>query len=225
MDCLLKKKQKNQLGKWACLIGGGPTSIGDMRILKTAQKIYCADGGANIAFQQNFKPDVIIGDGDSISPAAEIAFSDLIVKITDQDTTDFEKCLNYIKDDSLLCFGFIGGRLDHQLAAFSALAKFPQKSVVLIGEDEIVFLCRNGLEIDLPIGSNVALYPLNESRVTSTGLVWETGDIDFTPTGMLGTSNKMAHSHLSLSKVSGSMIVILPRMALNAVMDSMFIAA
>lgn len=220
----MKKEEKNQLGKWACLIGGGPASIGDVRVLKTAQKIFCADGGANIAFQHNFIPDAIIGDGDSISKEAENAFSDLIVKIADQDTTDFEKCLTYIKDDNLLCFGFLGGRIDHQLAAFSALAKFPQKSVVLVGEDEIVFLCRDGLEIDLPIGSNVALFPLNESRVTSTGLVWETGGIDFMPVGMLGTSNKMANSHLSLSKVSGSMIVILPRTALTAIMDAMFIA-
>ena len=89
------------------------------------------------------------------------------------------------------------------------------------GEDEIVFLCRSDLKFDLPKGSNVALYPLNESSVTSTGLVWETGGIDFTPVGMLATSNKMASNHLTLTNVSGSMIAILPRSALSVVMDAL----
>ena len=41
--------------------------------------------------------------------------------IPEQDSTDFDKCLRHIAAPLVLGVGFLGGRVDHELAAFSTL--------------------------------------------------------------------------------------------------------
>ena len=78
--------------------GTPPTRTLARRLAARAELIVAADGGANIALRLGLRPDVIIGDLDSIKPASRKACaSSLIIQVKRQDNTDLEKALDYLR--------------------------------------------------------------------------------------------------------------------------------
>lgn len=60
--------------------------------------LICTDGAANTLEPSILKPDIIIGDMDSISVSPKIRYPEAqIISITDQNTTDFEKLCYFQK--------------------------------------------------------------------------------------------------------------------------------
>ena len=140
-------------GSNVTLIGNGPFNKRDLTIAESlAPFVVAADGGANALYKASIKAEAIIGDMDSVSKETIKLYPlDKRYKIKCQDTTDFEKCLGLIKAPKLLGIGFLEGRLDHQLANLSALVKFPHQKCILIGLNDICFLCPEEFSINLPI--------------------------------------------------------------------------
>jgi thiamine pyrophosphokinase len=94
--------------------------------------IIAADGGANFLADQSISPDLIIGDLDSVSEQKiQNLETQKIIRISNQNTTDLEKVLFNTQSPLTLGIGFLGSRIDHELAALSALAKFRIKKLFL----------------------------------------------------------------------------------------------
>ena len=81
-------------------------------------------------------------------------------RVAEQDTTDLEKCLYSVEAPLFIGLGFLGGRIDHHLAAMNALVRYPGTPVVLVGDGELCFLCPELLELDLDAGTRVSLFPM-----------------------------------------------------------------
>ena len=65
-------------------------------LLQKSSFIVCADGGANKARELGIRPDVIIGDLDSISPQRQSSFPMLNnTRSKARYSTDLEKALDY----------------------------------------------------------------------------------------------------------------------------------
>ena len=87
-------------------------------------------------------PDFLIGDMDSIDPLLWDKLRDngktKIIKISEQDTTDFEKALNFISTQlniqRIIALNAFGGRIDHTLANLNILVKYPQLQITLMNE-------------------------------------------------------------------------------------------
>jgi len=124
--------------------------------------------------------------------------------------------LRHIETPLVIGVGFMAGRLDHQLAVLNGLVGNPDKRCVLIGAQDIVFLAPPVLELDLPVGSRISLFPMARMRGTSQGLRWAIEDVDFAPDGRIGTSNEIS-GPLRLSFEAATMLVILPVAALAVV--------
>ena len=76
----------------------------------------------------------VIGDMDSLRGSGRLRAAGVaIFEVGEQDTTDLEKCLYSVEAPLYIGLGFLGGRIDHHLAAMNALVKYPGKPVVLIG--------------------------------------------------------------------------------------------
>jgi len=101
-------------------------------------------------------PDAIIGDMDSIR--SDIDESVTTVSIAEQNSTDLEKALRSIDAPLLLGIGFLGGRLDHTLAAMHALVAAADRKVILIGAEDVVFAAPLAWRV-APIHSNFILSP------------------------------------------------------------------
>ncbi|MDQ7071484.1 MAG: thiamine diphosphokinase [Rhodobacterales bacterium] len=199
------------------LVGGGPCDDRDIRMaVEIAPIVVAADGGAGRALACDLMPKAVIGDLDSIDQGTRRRLGRRVHRIAEQDTTDFDKALRHIIAPLVIGVGFSGGRLDHQLAVLNGLVGNPDKRCVLIGAQDIVFLAPSVLELDLPVGSRISLFPMARMRGTSQGLRWAIDGVDFAPDGRIGTSNEVS-GPVRLSFEAATMLVILPVAALAVV--------
>jgi thiamine pyrophosphokinase len=175
------------------LLGAGLSAISDLDFMcSIAPLLVAADGGANVAIAAGRLPDVVIGDFDSLDAATRVAIpAERLHHVAEQDSTDFEKCLQRITAPLILALGFTGARIDHELAVWNVLARRMDRRCIVIGGEDIVFVAPPRLELDLAPGTRVSLFPI-------------------APGGRSGTSNE-ALGPVRMTFDGGAMLVILPR--------------
>lgn len=196
------------------LLGGAEVASRHLRALvDSPYPLICADGGANTAVEFGLKPEMIIGDMDSFSGQ----FDGEVLHLSEQNTTDFEKCLYSVKAPLYIGYGFLGGRVDHQLTALSVLVRYPDRKVILFGDDDICFCCPKQFEMDLPKGTRVSVFPLSDTKMRSSGLKWPLNGIDMSPSTRTGTSNQANGQPIQLMLDQGDAVVILPVRFFDAV--------
>lgn len=207
------------------VIGGGLVTPEDLAVaLRVAPTLVAADGGADRAFALGMPPDWVIGDLDSISDSARSRMRpDRVLHISEQDSTDFSKCLTRIDAPFVVAVGFAGLRLDHTLAALTTLIRAEHPRVILLASDDIAFPAPRRLTLPLMPGTRVSLYPMGPARGTSSGLEWPIDGIDFSPAGRVGTSNR-ANGLISL-QIEGPMLILLPRDCLPTALNGLGLGA
>jgi thiamine pyrophosphokinase len=203
------------------LVGAGPI---DPRHLEAALAIapvaVAADGGGDLALPGGRRFRAVIGDMDSLADPERLRAAGVPVHpIPEQETTDLEKCLYSVEAPLFVGLGFLGGRIDHHLAAMNALVKFASVPVVLIGGEDLCFLCPPEFAIDLAAGTRVSLFPMGPVRGRSEGLLWPIDGLAFDPTGRIGTSNAATGGVVRIEFDAPRMLVILPVDLLEPVVD------
>ena len=173
-------------------LGGGESLGPDVAdSLTVAPMLVAADGGADRALELGLMPDAVIGDFDSLSSRARSLIpSDRLHRIAEQDSTDFGKCLMYVRAPFYLALGFTGMRLDHTLATLSYVARHDHQRVVVVGDQDIAFLAPPELQLDLPKGERISLFPFGAASGRSEGMRWPVDGLEFAPNGVIGTSNE-----------------------------------
>lgn len=142
------------------------------------KRIIAADGAANKLMLMGIKPEIVIGDLDSYDKKLNLP----TVMISDQNSTDFEKCLKYSKKTStnsaLIC-GINGGNLDHILnnVAIALNNNCSFYSPPILG---IIITENSSKEIYLDINTKISIIGI-KSIINSEGLKWELNDeeLDF----------------------------------------------
>lgn len=201
------------------LIGAGQLGTSDLKdALSHAPDVVAADGGVQAALAAELTPLAIIGDLDSaVVPDPD---RHLLHFVDDQNTTDFDKALAAVDAPLILAVGFGGGRLDHALANFSALARAPHRRTIIVTECDVAFLCPPEIALPLINGDRVSLYPLAQVRVDGTGLVWPLERLLLDPLGRLGTSNA-ATGPVTVAVDVPALLVILPRERLGLAISAL----
>ena len=201
------------------LVGGGEVGAGDMDLANSfSSRFVAADGGAEAIVHSGRTPEAVIGDFDSLPAALRRSLPvEACFPIAEQDSTDFEKCLRNVRAPVVLGVGFLGRRLDHQLAALSVLMRYAHVCCILIGAHEVVLHAPPALRLPMRAGEPVSVFPLVPVRARSTGLQWSLDGLDLRPDGMIGTSNRST-GDLDLAFDAPGMIVMLPRTALPDLM-------
>ena len=192
------------------LVGGGPVGAAALaRARGFAPRIVAADSGAGRLLRLGVLPEAVIGDMDSISPATRARLQGRLFPIAEQETTDFDKALRLIAAPFVLGLGFAGARLDHSLAVLNGLLRHPDRRCLILGPQDVTFLCPPDLRLDLPPGTRLSLFPMGRVTGSSTGLRWPIDGLDFAPDGMIGTSNEVTGPvHLGFD--APKMLVIVP---------------
>lgn len=199
------------------LLGGGAVNSATLsHCLSLAPELVAADGGADQALEMGHVPVVVAGDMDSVSDRArKVIGADRFVDTPDQNRTDFHKTLDLIDAPVVLGVGFMGKRLDHELACYNTLVRLPEKRVILVGEVDICFHLSAPLTMSLPIGTRFSLFPMAKVKVSGTGLVWPVEDLEMSPWGMIGTSNETNATKVTVEADGPGLLVILPRAQLT----------
>ena len=203
------------------LVGGGPLTRAMLdEALAVAPVPVAADGAADRLTAWGIEPAAVIGDMDSIGNlAAWQARGTPVVHLADQDSTDFEKCLEVTEAPFYIGAGFTGGRVDHMLAVFHAMLARSDKQVVLLGEEDAIALVPPGREVALELeeGAVVSLYPLLGATGTlSEGLEWSVDGLTLAPGLRVGTSNRAVSGPVRLAFDGPGVLVLLERRYLGA---------
>jgi len=181
--------------------------------------IICCDGGVRHLQQTGVKPDVIIGDMDSIDPAQLESYSRQDIKIikypASKDFTDTELALDYainLKPEAIYIWGALGGRLDHTLSNVFFLEKTKALTIktYLIDEYCEVFLLNGDVTINESAGQTVSLIALSPQveGITLRGFLYPLDDAMLRMGESLAVSNIINGDEAKISMRSGSLLVI-----------------
>lgn len=204
------------------LVGAGNVSASDIDLARRpGWRVVAADGGAARCLGAGILPEVVIGDLDSLGrEARESLAPGRVVRVAEQETTDFEKCLERVAAPVIVAVGFAGPRIDHTLAVCTSLLRHPALPVIVLGEADLIFHAPRELSLDLAPGTRVSLYPLRQVTGRSEGLRWPIDGIAFAPDGRIGTSNE-ALGAVRITLDGPGMLAITPRAALESVLGAL----
>lgn len=197
--------------------------------------LVCADAGADRLRRlesvgingtvNKYLPDAIVGDLDSISSDTAAYYEGKGVKVVkdpDQYSTDFTKCLKWLrqewtkrKQDSnsildVVVLGGLGGRVDqgfsqiHHLYLASSDKELLRGRIYLLSEQSLTFVLADAMNtISIEPGyfeENIGIIPvLGLSRLTTKGLEWDVEDWPTEFGGQVSTSNHIRASTLEVT--------------------------
>ncbi|WP_348539703.1 thiamine diphosphokinase [Ruegeria sp. HKCCSP346] len=188
-------------------------------MLNRVTSVVAADGGAAVLTESGRIPDAVIGDFDSLDKATKAKIpSDRLFAIREQDSTDFDKALRNVQAPLVLGAGFLGGRLDHQLAVLNVLVRRQEQTCILLGAHEVVFHAPRQIRLPVLPGDVVSLFPMRPVTGRSTGLEWPIDGLRLQPDDRVGTSNR-ALSVVELQMDGPGLLVMVPRAALDPLMQ------
>ncbi|UWQ78001.1 thiamine diphosphokinase [Leisingera sp. S132] len=202
------------------LVGGGELAAGALaEALALAPVLAAADGGAAAALAAGHVPRAVIGDFDSLPEEVRVQLPpEVLHPVAEQDSTDFDKALRMIAAPAVLAVGFLGARVDHQLAAFSTLVQGHETPCVLVGETEVIFHLTRAVALPARAGEVISLFPMQEVQGRSEGLEWPIEGLRMSPMGRIGTSNR-AVGPVRLEAEGPGLLAIVPRRLLADVLS------
>ena len=161
----------------------------------------------------------VIGDMDSL--ASPVPDGTARIEVSGQDDTDLEKALARVEAPLILGTGFLGGRLDHTLAALHALVADP-RPILLLGEEDVALGLGETWRATLVPGDRLSVFPLRDVRaVGSKGLRWELDGLRLRAGERIGTSNEVASAEVAIWMRGRGAVLVLPRPRLDAAMASL----
>lgn len=202
----------------AVIIGNGEIKDYDFIAgkLRKGDYIICADGGYRHAVKLGIKPDVLIGDMDSIGD--ESYDGEIINLPVRKDFTDSEVCVKYVllKDfDEILMLGFIGTRLDHtitNLMLLKQIAESGKKGKIIDEHNEIYFALEENI-IYGKKGDLLSLIPFGGdlNGITVSGLDYPLENETLIFGESRGVSNVMTSGKCTVNIGGGSGLIIKSR--------------
>ena len=151
------------------------------------------DGGLAHFRALKVVPDLLLGDLDSVSDDdrnwAEAGGCE-VIELPSQESSDLAKAMahmNHIGRTRVTIIGAAGGRADHQLAIWGALADAPGELDISIhlGGD-MGLRCCDRLELGMEAGTLLSLFALRSATVSLSGARWplERERIQFSDRGL-----------------------------------------
>ena len=195
------------------------------RMAEDGFPVIAADGGANRLSQNGINPMAIIGDLDSLDITPEEKKRTKIIQLTEQDSTDFEKCLYSVEAPLFIAFGFTGKRLDHTLATIHCMSKYhASKNLLLLGEEDVSFIQCGNFCASIGPKRFFSIYPLMPIRFShSEGLEFPLGGLEFEIGANIATSNRTTSNNIlicpSPEYQHTPYLVSLPREQLEKLID------
>lgn len=180
--------------------------------------IICADGGADLALDENVTPDVVVGDCDSISIESRQELEKRGVKFItyprEKDFTDAELAVQHAIDHGFLriiIVGLLGDRLDHMMANIFFLARISQAiDICILEKDQEIRFVDTSMQIYGHKGDEVSLIPVQSDckGISTKGLRYSLLDADLLAGSTRGISNVMLSSQAKVSLKQGVLMVV-----------------
>ena len=215
----------------AVIVGNGqfPKKEYPLYLLESADYVVCCDGALD-TYLRHFsgrnlrRPDVVVGDMDSLSKKTAERFRDIAVKIDEQETNDQSKAFHYILEhfpdvDTIHILGATGKREDHTIGNLSLLMEYAREMgrqdcgrtvfVDIVSDWSTAFAITDSCTLDVGEGRSVSIIcPDNSLNIKSEGLVWPTDNVVFDNLWQ-ATLNRASADRISLTFSHPSIALII----------------
>jgi thiamine pyrophosphokinase len=197
-----------------CFIAGALTFDNQIKP-DNCDLVIAADAGYNTLLKTGIKPDLIVGDFDSIKSGVPSG-TNVIRHPVMKDDTDMLLAVRLGLERGYREFHIYGGlgeRLDHTLANIQVLNFIAENGGrgFLYGRDETITVIKNG-EISFPARKNgfISVFAMGgDARgVNLKGLLYPLANAILTPSYPLGVSNEFTGTEAAVSAENGTLIVI-----------------
>ena len=196
-----------------CLNGILPNKDIIQKFIQKKLPIIAADGAANTLKNLNIIPSTIIGDLDSIDKNLDFENAQ-IIHVQDQNYTDFEKCLNYIRKHTLfptLVLGINGGEIDHVIDNINKFIKYSAHIPMVFFDMPNKW----GITIDKNLSMNskrsntISIFPfIPNTHIKSEGLHWELDSTDHHIFKNTSTRNKAEKQKININSSDEKVLVV-----------------
>jgi thiamine pyrophosphokinase len=176
---------------------------------ESADVILAADGGANYLVELGLRPDIAVGDFDSISPDAKAAAKTLI-HIEDQNYSDCDKLLRLVSENgwrAVTLIGAEGGRVDHVLGILQSAAR-ADVGVFIAYRQQFGAILRGPVRASFKVAGKFSLMSIYDCHgVDLTGARWPLEGAEFSIRSGSSLSNE-AEERIEVSIESGAAILL-----------------
>lgn len=213
----------------ALIFGNGayPSRMFSAALKDEADLIIAADGAMNTLRQLGVRPDVLVGDMDSIDAELLEQLEQENVEILkfakEKDQTDIEIAIDEAVSrgaDTILLTGVSGNRIDHGLANLMLLERIRKAGArgEIREEQDRLFLVEGNPKkdtyLDLPVGTTLSVLPFSDTveGVTLEGLQYPLRDARLSHDHAgLGISNQVVSSPVKIHADRGNLLVDIVR--------------
>lgn len=160
--------------------GDFPTHPALLKLLTDAPLLLCCDGAADACVAHGYMPHLVVGDGDSLSPALRANPAVNLVIETEQETNDLTKAVNLCRRRGLqhiIILGATGKREDHTLGNISLLMDYGEDLHVLMLTDAGVFVpATNAIDAVVTPGTQLSVFNFGAVGLRGEGLRYPLSD-------------------------------------------------
>ncbi|RAP78233.1 thiamine diphosphokinase [Paenibacillus montanisoli] len=197
-----------RLGRWA------------IELIRPGDMLIGADAGAMFLVEHGLRPDIALGDFDSVTPQQlayirEKSGETLDYDPVDKDYTDTELAWRLAlskQPKELLMLGALGTRFDHSLANVHLLRMAQRQGTAAMIRDDrnCIQLATDRITLANKGFAYVSLLPLSEqvTGITLTGFQYPLHDATLEIGQSLGISNKLLGQEGSIEVKQGMLLVI-----------------
>jgi thiamine pyrophosphokinase len=173
--------------------------------------IYCTDGAYNSVKELGIGIEAVIGDMDSIDSA--ISPKPKLITMEDQEYTDFEKAIAYLKEDysAIDVYCASGKAPDHFLGNLSVGKKYKDKVELMFFDPGMrYFFAKKKEELENVKGKTISIMPFPiATGITYSGLQYPLEDADLTLGLKTGVRNKAVEDTAIITYKSGCLLVFI----------------
>lgn len=176
--------------------------------------IIAADGGYSTLKKLNIKPDLVVGDFDSLGEAPEN--ENVIKHPIKKDDTDTLLAVKIGLEKgykTFVIFGAIGGRLDHTIATIQTATFVAENggiAYIYDGNHTVTAIKNSNIKFSKDAKGYVSIFALSgvAKDVTINGLLYELNDTDITPHFPVGVSNEFIGKESEIIVKDGILTII-----------------
>ncbi len=197
------------------LIGGEGPDRGRVRgLIEDCELIVAADSGLDLADRLGLRPDMVVGDMDSIADRGRLSdFPADKVRIYphDKSETDTEIGLRLLREwgfERVMLIGGGEGRLDHLLGILVLFDREFYPSIWLTAREHIEIIEDSACYAAFP-GQTYSFFPIGgpATGLTSNGLKWPLTGLNW-KRGDAGISNEATGDSVSVTVTRGKLMMI-----------------
>lgn len=198
--------------KRCAIVSGGEKSC--FEDISKCDFIIACDKGFQYCVEENIKPDLIVGDFDSLDLKLPEDVTVIRLQVR-KDDTDTMSAIRYSIEkgfDEIYLYCALGKRLDHAYANIQSCvyaSKHNVDCIIFDDKNKIYITNKNNVVIHKENTNNISLFAVDEVKGLSIkGSDYDCDNVTLTNSYPLGQSNHFIKNEINILKDSGILIII-----------------